>query len=105
MKCNKCNAPMYRIAFDPYTFNTTYECPGCGERFVTDKFEIPKAIKGVKPKQKTTVYLVMCEDKYDSTTSVEKVFTNEKKAEECAMVLNKQFSSFWHYVIKREVEE
>ena len=107
MKCRKCEAPMYRIAFDPYTFNTTYECPGCGERFVTDKIEIPKAIKGVKPKKKPTVYLVMCEEWYDDgySTSVEKVFTDKKKAEECATALNKQYSSFRHYVINREVEE
>ena len=107
MKCRKCEAPMYRIAFDPYTFNTTYECPRCGERFVTDKIEIPKAIKGVKPKQKPTVYLVMCDERYgsDLSTTVEKIFTNKKKAEECATALNKQFSSFFHYVIDREVEE
>lgn len=107
MKCHKCEAPMYRVAFDPYTFNTTYECPGCGERFVTDKIEIPKAVKGVVPKKKPTVYLVMCEEPYGDgySTFVEKIFTNEKKAEECATALNKQFSSFRHYVIDREVEE
>ena len=107
MKCRKCEAPMYRIAFDPYTFNTTYECPGCGERFVTDKIEIPKAVKGVKPKKKPTVYIVMCDEwnGYEQSTSVEKVFTSEKKAEECATALNEQFSWFRHYVISREVEE
>lgn len=104
MKCDKCKAPAYRIAFDPQTFNITYQCPKCGERFVTDKIEIPKAIKGVKPKKKPTVYLVMCEEKYGCTISVEKIFSNEKKAEECATALNKQYSSFWHYVIEKEVE-
>ena len=107
MKCHKCEAPMYRIAFDPHTFNTTYECPGCGERFVTDKIETPKAAKGVVPKKKQVVYVVMCEERYGDgySTSIEKIFANEKKAEECATALNKQFSSFWHYVINREVEE
>lgn len=107
MKCKTCNAPMYRVDFNPHTLHTTYECPGCGERFVTDKIEIPKAVKGVAPKKKVTVYIVMCDEHYfgSSATSVEKVFMDEKKAEECATALNKQFSSFWHYVINREVEE
>lgn len=103
MKCKACNAPMYRVAFDPYTFNTTYECPGCGERFVSDKFEVPKAIKGVAPKKKEVVYIVMCEGaEYDVT--VEAVFHNEEQAEERAKALNKLMPSYYHYVINREVE-
>lgn len=103
MKCKTCNAPMYRVAFDPYTFNTTYECPGCGERCVSDKFEIPKAIKGVVPKKPEVVYIVMCEGaEYDVT--VEAVFHNEEQAEERAKALNKLLPSYYHYVINREVE-
>lgn len=103
MKCKTCGGTMVRIAFDPYSFNTTYECPMCNEHFVTDQFEISKAVKGVAPKKKPTVYIVMCEGaEYDVT--VEAVFHNEEQAEERAKALNKLLPSYYHYVINREVE-
>ena len=94
---------MYRVDFNPHTLHTTYECSGCGERFVTDILEIPKAIKGVAPKKKEVVYIVMCEGaEYDVT--VEAVYYNEEQAEERAKALNKLLPSYYHYVINREVE-
>lgn len=53
------------------------------------------------------VYVVMC-DEHDgfggTCTSVEKVFLDEAKAEEYAKNENKRFSSFYSYVLEREVE-
>ena len=104
MKCKSCGGAMVRVAFDPYSFNTTYECPMCNERFVSNEFEIPKAVKGVKPKEKEVVYIVMCEGaEYDVT--VESVFHDEKQAEERAKALNKLLLGYYHYVINREVEQ
>lgn len=51
------------------------------------------------------VYIVMCEDSsYSITTSIEKGFYDEVKAEEYAQKLNETYHSFHHYVIECEVE-
>lgn len=54
-----------------------------------------------------TVYVVMCDkpDGYGGTyTTLEKVFSNEAKAEEYVKNENKRFSCFYSYVEEMEVE-
>ena len=51
------------------------------------------------------IYIVICEDScYSITTSIEKGFTNEAKAEAYAQKLNETYHSFHHYVVECEVE-
>lgn len=53
------------------------------------------------------VYIVMCEepDGYSGTyTTLDRVFSDEAKAEEYVKNENKRFSCFYSYVLEREVE-
>lgn len=53
------------------------------------------------------VYIVLCDEwsGADVSTSIEEVFLNEEKAEAYAEEMKKQFSSFYYYVLKREVKD
>lgn len=54
-----------------------------------------------------TVYIVMCDEPDGEggiCTTVDKVFSDEAKAEEHVKNENKRFSCFYSYVMKMEVE-
>ena len=53
------------------------------------------------------VYIVLCEGRgsFAADTTVEKVFLDEAKAYNFAVEENRKYSSFYHSVTEKEVEE
>ena len=49
------------------------------------------------------VFIILCDGLYGA--EVETVFLDEKKAEQKATELDRQFPDWYHYVLEREVEE
>lgn len=49
------------------------------------------------------VFIVLSDGSWG--TELEAVFLDEKKAEQKATELNRQFPNWYHYVLEREVEE
>lgn len=42
MECKNCEAKMIRVRFDPYSFKSLYECPMCGQTYVSNKVDSKK---------------------------------------------------------------